>query len=262
MSGKSNISDRDRKAARDRMKSTGERYLTALNHVISDRVAAKDSMWERGLEMVREVLLKEDRLPLSKNEGERSAYEWLRSQREEFAEGTLTPERENRLDEMSPRWRDPERKDSFTSRWLTTNWGVLSERVAECVGFLEKNGRLPDKKSTDEDERRLGGWLSRKRYSEMSAGVGVPIPVQDYLDDHLPCWRGDVEPNDRGWIGLADYALSVRQRTGAHASPESDIVKERMVRLWLDSTRDRDKRGVLADRKIAYLDENYPDWRV
>lgn len=118
----SNTSPRDRKAARERMKKTGENYTTALAHVLqnyADRMSgtpvepsapAVPAAWAEMADALAEFVQTEGRMPRTGSTApvEKSLGKWLAAQvsGSRKRRSRLTEERRSHLDENAPGWED------------------------------------------------------------------------------------------------------------------------------------------------------------
>src|SRR5699024_4328671 len=68
--------------------------------------------------------------------------------------GRLLPERLSVLESVNPAW-CPDREGETKQQWL--------ERLEQYRYFHAEHGYDPPKRSLDENEKRLGIWLSRQR---------------------------------------------------------------------------------------------------
>jgi hypothetical protein len=108
---------------------------------------------------------------------EKSLGVWLSTQRSKAHRGELPEWRRAVLERDAPGW------DSTGSR--ADAWHRTADEVGE---FLRIHGRLPSKRATGGEERRLGAWLHNRRQNER-VGTGWTSERAAYLDQAAPGWN-------------------------------------------------------------------------
>ncbi|MFE6966717.1 helicase associated domain-containing protein [Agromyces sp. NPDC057679] len=104
---------------------------------------------------------------------------WVARQRDLLRTGQLRPDREAILDAELPGWRDMTSLEQF------------EVDLVQVILFRQSNGRLPDERSTVDDERLLAQWVS-DQVNANRIGRLEQDRIQ-MLDEHLGGWdRGGV----------------------------------------------------------------------
>lgn len=122
-----------------------------------------DAMWHENYDKLEKFYLQHEHsiVPNTFVNGKNEPFgRWIRSQRSKYAEGTLSPERKEMLDQLDFVWRidpaDPQK--SLTQRAWRTNFDRLRQFRAE-----HGHCRVPQKYKSDSE---LGTWVSVQRAAE------------------------------------------------------------------------------------------------
>ena len=135
-------------------------------------------------------------------------------------------------------------------------------RMAEVITWVLAEGRLPEDRAGDRDERSMARWVSARR---REAAQGTLDPAYRQGLARVPGWAGNRrEATDEArWQGrLADL---VGFRAEGHDWPRHqgyDSEREHILGVWIHTQRYKRRRGELDPAKAKMLDETVPGWQV
>jgi hypothetical protein len=168
--------------------------------------------------------------------------EWVITQRNRQAKGTLDAHRERRLEDL-PGWT----WDPYADRW--------EEGFSRVLGYVDLNGdaRVPRWMCTD-DGYRLGSWVlkQRQRHAE-----GTLDADREHRLEELPGWAWDAHA-DRWEHGFSRLVRYVESRGDARV-PAPYTVDGYKLGRWVVTQRHRHAKGTLdADRQHRL--QQLPGW--
>jgi hypothetical protein len=179
---------------------------------------------------------------------------WFRNQRMRTRRGVLSNEHILILNERLPGW------NHEVDHW--------SERLQEMIVWRQENpGKWPNKRSTDELERKLGIWRQKQREYWNAQREGRSIRGSnaltqeriDRLNQHLPGWNEQTNE----WSERLESLVQWRAQPGNQGvwpnSRSQDAIEARLGH-WFRDQRMRTRRGVLTPDHILILNERLPGW--
>ena len=205
-----------------------------------------DDWWFERAVLVSVFLRKRGRLPTP---GDGPIGAWLSSQRSTLHAGepSMTAERQTVLDGFAPGWRV----------FLPAPGLPWPERAEEVIRFREVKDRWPSQIAADEDERRLGVWLSNQR-SQAHRGE-LSNKKRAALDGYLPGW--DTGSREKTWYGNADALGAFFREHDRWPSKSAVGQEERRLGYWLHNRRqDACTAAGWASERATYLDKVASGW--
>ncbi|SDL76855.1 helicase associated domain-containing protein [Arthrobacter sp. ok362] len=135
-------------------------------------------------------------------------------------------------------------------------------RMKGIIAWVSAEGRIPEDRSGDRDERSMARWLSGRRH-EAAAGTLDPA-YRDGLAQ-VPGWqenRRESEDEAR-WHRRLDQLAAYREE--GHDWPrhhDYDSVREHTLGVWIHTQRFKRRRGELDPAKVKLLDAAVPGWQT
>lgn len=186
--------------------------------------------WRATLIEVADFYRATGRCPRSKDTEHKKLAAWVGTQRK----AVLTPSRRAALDRQIPGW---ERK-------VHTDW---DEQLRQLSSYHQRTGRLPRMYGAgDEEERRLGAWLSSQRTAKQGNSNKLWTPSREKkMDAVLPEWEDSTRPREDAWEAKArSFAVWRRSHDGRWPRQTAQEDDERHWSNWLsDQRRDSQGRG-------------------
>lgn len=172
-----------------------------------------------------------------------------------------TPERKAYLDRVAPWWSDDLDTDDARERKFRAQADALAVLRAT-------HGLAPDRRSSDVEEKRLGGFLDRLRTQARggrSADLLTPVR-RAYLDQVTPWWS-TADARDRAFRTSVDQLVEFNRAHGRKPnSKSSDPVEARLARMLIKGrmAARRNATGENTDEwtaeRLRYFDEVAPWW--
>ena len=128
---------------KDREDSLNEIGFKWYEHVVED--------WEESRDKLSLFISEHGRYPSlrSENEEEKKLGTWVSTQRAAYKNGTLKKNREDSLNEIGFKWVA-----------LEGEWEESRDKLSL---FISEHGRYPSTEAKDEEEKKLGKWVSNQR---------------------------------------------------------------------------------------------------
>ncbi|MHB1909838.1 MAG: Helicase associated domain protein [Nitrososphaerales archaeon] len=238
------------KEVRERLNAKTE----AMHQFFTVKCVSLHERWFQRLNELRAFYLKEKRWPShgSKDEEKKRLGTFLHTQRNQYSNKTLTLERIDALNNISPEWRGNAGKGATQV--------PFEEKVEALRAFYLKEKRWPSTTSKDEKEKSLGIFLStqRKQYSNKT----LPQERIEALDRISPLWRGNAGkgqeriPFEEKVEALRAFYLKEKRWPSTHSKDE----EEKMLGNFLRTQRNRYSNKTLPQERIEALDRISPSW--
>ena len=178
---------------------------------------------------------------------EQRLAQWKKSQLHRLRAGTLSPEREECLDEAAPGWRPTQLPPAYCAR-------------AEELGrWMRTAGRTPSRLSADEDEVGLAKWRTMQ-VNRLGAGT-LPTEREAYLDEVAAGWRPRPRVGRDGFGARAEELGRWMRSAGKAPSSSSADTYERRLAVWRYRQLEQLRVGTLSPEREACLDEVADGWR-
>ncbi|KUM37473.1 helicase-associated protein [Arthrobacter sp. EPSL27] len=135
-------------------------------------------------------------------------------------------------------------------------------RMEEVVAWALVEGRLPDGRSSDRDERSMARWLSDRR---REAAEGTLDPAYSRGLAQVPGWAenpraaADEERWNQRLAQLVDFRHEGNDWPRHH---DYDSEREHTLGVWIHTQRYKRRRGDLDPMKAKLLDAAVPGWQT
>ncbi|MDZ4351668.1 MAG: helicase associated domain-containing protein [Arthrobacter sp.] len=135
-------------------------------------------------------------------------------------------------------------------------------RMMEVIIWVLAEGRLPEDRAGDRDERSMARWLSARR---REAAQGTLDPAYSQGLARVPGWAGNRrEATDEArWQGrltdLVEFRAEGRDWP-RHRGYDSE--REHTLGVWIHTQRYKRRRGDLDPMKAMLLDAAVPGWQA
>ena len=135
-------------------------------------------------------------------------------------------------------------------------------RMEEVIAWVSAEGRVPEGRSGDRDERAMARWLSGRR-REAAEGILDPAYAEGLAQ--VPGWaenRWEVADEAR-WLGHLAELVDFRQEgNNWPRHHDYDSEREHMLGVWIHAQRYKRRRGDLDPVKVKLLDDAVPGWQT
>mmetsp|Transcript_13173 Transcript_13173/g.33834 ORF Transcript_13173/g.33834 Transcript_13173/m.33834 type:complete len:279 (+) Transcript_13173:228-1064(+) len=170
---------------------------------------------------------------------------WVYKLRDLKAEGKVPQERVAKLDSVGFEWQHP----------FDTAGGNWQEMLSALAAFQAEHGHCDVKKKYDKDPA-LGYWVNEQRIAKREGRLGVE--QQAALEAIGMEWSAKKQCGSKFMVGfrqLVDY----RDEHGTLDIPVDDP-RWAELRAWVQAQRGAHKKGILSEKRVAYLEGVGFDW--
>jgi hypothetical protein len=205
--------------------------------------APKGDQWERGYtELLKYVAEHGNALvPGAYRVGRYKLGGWVLTQRVALVDGTMTPERKKRLEDV-PGWSWNPHADSWDRAF-----GLAEKYVAEYG-----NARIPD--DYESEGFKLGAWTVAQR---MRRRKGTLAPERERRLDALPGWVWDYR--EAAWDEGLDKLLEFAAEHGNARVPDKFVSGGVQLGSWVSRQRSDYIKGKMDPERKQRLEE-VPGW--
>ncbi len=213
--------------------------------------AAQEQPWPEWLQVLREYVAAEQRLPIrsttwTRVDGQKwKIGSWINSQRQARKKGKLSEDRTQQL-ETVPGWKW---EDDPWPEWLQ----VLREYVAA-------EGCLPTRSTTctrpDGQKWKIGSWINSQRQARKKGKLSEDR-IQEL--ETVPGWKWEDDPWPEWLQVLREYVAAegcLPTQSTTWIRPDGQKWK---IGIWIDNQRQARKKGKLSEDRIQEL-ETIPGW--
>lgn len=152
---------------------------------------------------------------------------------------------------------------AVTTAYIQSTIKVVKDKGAmttaiKFVNWVKENGRFPQKRSKDEEERKLGIWLNNQRQGSRKKNCNTPVKV--YLDENLPGWLNSKEQQA---MEQAVRVVKWKRERGEFPNKYSKNKEEKFLGKWLSAQKMALKgKGTYTTYPsvINYLNTECPEW--
>ncbi|WP_326960467.1 MULTISPECIES: helicase associated domain-containing protein [unclassified Arthrobacter] len=133
-------------------------------------------------------------------------------------------------------------------------------RMEEVITWLSAEGRLPDGRSGDRNERSIARWLAVRR---REASEGTLDATYRHSLAQVPVWAENRRKtaDETRWHDRLAQLVSFRQE--GYDWPrhhDYDSEREHTLGVWIHTQRYKRRRGELDSIKVKLLDDATPGW--
>jgi hypothetical protein len=196
-----------------------------------------DDRWEVMLDYVARFKDMHGSFPsgTSQDPEESRAGGWMVRQRQGAG---LTQEREKVLDERVPGWRE-----TAKTAWF--------RKLAEYKEFCDKNARRPLTTAADDVERRLAGWFSSTKGSDLPEDRAAALAAAGL---------GDLRRPDQIWKDTLRLVTAFHSAHGRFPARSGKDPDERALGAWL--AYQRNARARMSLERTEVMDARLPGWNL
>lgn len=135
-------------------------------------------------------------------------------------------------------------------------------RMEEVIAWVSAEGRLPEDRSPDRDERSMARWLSGRR---REAAEGTLDPAYSHGLARVPGWAKNCREmaDEARWHDR--LAQLTAYRNEGHDWPrhhDYDSDREHALGVWIHTQRYTRRARDLDPAKLKLLDEAVPGWQA
>lgn len=193
-----------------------------------------DEKWDIQFNKLNEFFINTGNLPKQFEE----QNNWLRSQVRKFKKGTLSIEKEEKLNKYIPGW-NKNRLDEIDVNW--------EKEFLYHKSFFQKNSRMPFQ---SEDH---GYWISNQKQKQRKGTLS--IEKEEKLDKYIPGWNNNKKIDDmQKWNKHFEKLKIILEETGKYPHRRT---KEG---TWLSNQKKASKNGTLSIEKEEKLNRDIPEW--
>jgi len=189
-----------------------------------------------------------------KNESSPGLMHWRDNQRVNLRAGTLTPERQARLDAIGFEWVCPGRISVHKEEHFAAVWELMFTRLLD---YKAAHGHtlVP---GTWKEHPQLAKWVQRQRMHHQRGQL--PVERQQRLADIGFAWKSDKIHFAQGWEErYAQFVAFKEQHGHLHVTLTNQTAPGLMN--WRDNQRIRLKSGAMKPEQKAKLDAIGFDWQ-
>jgi hypothetical protein len=135
-------------------------------------------------------------------------------------------------------------------------------RMEEVIAWVSAEGRLPEGRSPDRDERSMARWLSGRR---REAAEGTLDPAYSHGLARVPGWaenRRETEDEARWHHRLAQLVDFRQEGNDGPRHKDCDSEREHTLGVWIHTQRYKNHRNGLDPAKVKLLDVAVPEWQA
>ncbi len=176
--------------------------------------------------------------------------------------------------------------DQNIPNWNTSLDNMALQKAEEIVSWVNKNKRMPvevrkrtnpDNRTEDEiKENHYSSKLCNFRQGLKGKGTTkCSIHVREYLDQHLPGWRIEIDLKKKGMTDIEELVkrAKIRESNGKNLIPMNRQHKDKTYED-IQESKDSNKlqnvkaglkgrsRAICTDEMKNYLDQHLPGWRI
>ena len=185
--------------------------------------------WEERLDNLKQFMKENERRPskTSKNDYEKRLGQWLSHQLENY---------ESKKHGM----KDVARYDAWTTfmnefkEYIPTDDEIWNSNFYKLKQFIKKNNKRPNSHSKNEDEERLGGWLSHqlKNYKNKKHGM-KDVTRYDMWTTFMNEFKQYFPTDDEIWNSTLDNLKKFMKENNKRPSKSSKNKYEKQLGEWL-----------------------------
>lgn len=229
------------------------KYLESLDGHYWPQPRDLDAQWQENADKLKTFVNKYNRLPSfrTKDSEEKKIGSWASHQRRNYkgsGNRTLTREQIAFLESI-PGW-----------YWEKDLDGLWQEYANNLKAFVDKRKRLPNFRSKDSEEKKIGKWMHHQRQNYKGSGKRTLTQEQIAFLESIPGWYWDV---DELWQENANNLKAFVKKYNRLPISNSKDSEEKKIGNWMYLQR-RNYKGkgsrVLTQEQIAFL-ESIPGWK-